>query len=266
MNVQEIEVSRLRLFRNSGKVLRWIGKSALAELVIPPECAFCQAPLPSDHAKGSQRLCDACDQVLAAKSYCCQRCAMPLPSVLPNNDCSRCRDHRWHFSNIVALGHYRGKLREAVILCKKLRCEHLRYALAEQLAKQIISRFPESSSSNSSIVPVPYHWTRTFAKTAATAHSLAELLGYHTGWPVSTKLVRRVRRTAKQGMLSLTERKQNVHGAFQLRSKTDLAGRHLFVVDDVVTSGATVDELAKQLKRTKPAEITVVAIARATGS
>lgn len=266
MNVQDIKDSQLWLFRNSSKVLRWIGKGALAELVIPPECSFCQTPIPSNQAEVSGRLCKACDQVLATNCYCCQRCAMPLPSVLPNNDCSRCRDHRWHFSNIVALGHYRGKLREAVILCKKLRCEHLRYALAEQLAKQIASRFPESSPSNSLIIPVPYHWTRTFAKTASTAHSLAELLGYHTGWPVSTKMVRRVRRTAKQGMLSLAERKQNVRGAFQLRSKTDLAGRHLFVVDDVVTSGATADELAKQLKQTKPAEITVVAIARATGS
>ncbi|MFO0941047.1 MAG: phosphoribosyltransferase family protein [Pirellulales bacterium] len=164
------------------------------------------------------------------------------------------------------MGHYRGRLREAVILCKKIRCEHLRYALAEQLANQLLKRFPNEATMLPLIIPVPYHWTRTFASTAAWAHSLAELLGYHTGWPVSPRLVRRVRRTAKQGMLSLTERKQNVRGAFQMSKKASVAGRHIFIVDDVVTSGATVDELAKQLRPAKPAQITVVAIARATGT
>lgn len=191
---------------------------------------------------------------------------MPLPRVLPNQDCSRCRGHRWNFANIVALGHYRGKLREAVILCKKLRCEHLRFALAEQLASQLLKRFPNETAESPLIIPVPYHWTRTFASTAASAHSLAEVLAYHTGWEVSPTVVRRVRRTAKQGMLSLTERKQNVRGAFQMSKKASLAGRHVFIVDDVVTSGATVDELAKQLRSTKPSQITVVAIARATGT
>lgn len=253
---------RIPWLMRSKEALSWIGKGSLTQLAVPPECAFCQTPLRSN----SERLCESCSHSLAAGAYCCQRCAMPLPTVLPNKDCSRCREHRWHFSNIVALGHYRGKLREAVILCKKLRSEHLRYALAQRLAAQLIERFPYDATRDPLIIPVPYHWTRTFARTAATAHSLAELLGFHTGWSVAPRLASRVRKTAKQGMLSLTERKQNVRGAFRMTKKTSLAGRHVFIVDDVVTSGATVDELAKQLRASKPAEITVVAIARATGT
>lgn len=242
------------------KSLEWIEKSSLVSLVFPNECAFCQCAV-----EGGQRLCEACLQQLVSNRYCCQRCAMPLPSVLPNDQCSRCRDHHWHFSNILALGHYQGKLREAVILCKKLRVEYLRYALARELANRIRERFPDMQQREPLIVPVPYHWSRTLARTASTANSLAELLSQHSGWPVATRMVRRIRRTGKQGMLSLVERQQNVRGAFQIVGSPSLSGRHLLIVDDVVTSGATANELAKQLRRTKPLEISVVALARATG-
>lgn len=248
--------------RASERWFRWLEQSELWQLAIPPQCVFCQAEL----LNKTERLCEECIASLAPQTYCCKRCAMPLPPVLPNDDCIRCRHHHWRFSNIVALGHYRGKLREAVILCKKARYEHLRYALALKLSKVLLDRFSCIDDLQPLILPVPYHWSRAFARTAATAQSLAELISRHTQWPVNMRCVKRIRRTGKQGMLSLAERKQNVAGAFQLRSPSVLTGRHLFVIDDVVTSGATVDEMSKQLRRAKPADITVVAIARATGS
>jgi predicted amidophosphoribosyltransferase len=164
------------------------------------------------------------------------------------------------------LGHYQGKLREAVILCKKIRSENLRYALAIELANRLRLQLPELDDEKVAILPVPNHWTRVFAGTAPTARSLAQLLGSHTGWPVLTRNVSRIRITRKQGMLSLAERQQNVRGAFELKHTQSLTGRHVLIVDDVLTSGATADELAKQVRRAKPSDISVVAIARATGA
>jgi ComF family protein len=243
------------------RISNLIGASQLYGLVFPPECAFCQGPVDI-----SSRLCSACQQQLVSNRYCCQRCAMPMPTVLPNDSCSRCRQHRWRFSRVVALGHYRGKLREAVILCKKIRFESLRYALAVELAVRLRQQLPHLDDQKVVILPVPNHWTRTFARTAPTAHSLAQLLGGHTGWPVLTRKVRRIRKTRKQGMLSLTERQENVRGAFRINRTQSLTGRHVLIVDDVLTTGSTADELAKQVRRAKPADISVVAIARATGT
>jgi predicted amidophosphoribosyltransferase len=67
-------------------------------------------------------------------------------------------------------------------------------------------------------------------------------------------------------MLSLAERQENVRGAFRINRTQSLTGRHVLIVDDVLTTGSTADELAKQVRRAKPADISVVAIARATGT
>jgi ComF family protein len=235
-------------------------KDLLCSLVYPPLCALCETEI----AMGS-RLCTDCLAQLAPDNYCCQRCAMPLPSVLPNNDCIHCRKAGWRFSRVVALGHYRGRLKEAVIVSKKMKADSLRYALAEQLALKIRRCLPCLEQQNPLFVPVPNHWTRALSGAAPTAFHLASLLARHTGWPVKTNIVRRIRKTGKQGMLSITERKQNMRGAFEKIGAESLSGRHVLIVDDVLTSGATANELARQVHRCNPADITVVVVARATG-
>jgi len=166
---------------------------------------------------------------------------------------------------VIALGQYRGRLKEAVIISKKMKADSLRYALSEQLVEKIQQRLPSLCQQNPILLPVPNHWSRAFSGTAPTAFNLATLLARHTGWPVRTRIVRRIRKTGKQGMLSINERKQNMRGAFEKSGTESLSGRHVLIVDDVLTSGATANELARQVARGGPAEISVVVIARATG-
>ncbi|MBX3420220.1 MAG: ComF family protein [Pirellulaceae bacterium] len=190
---------------------------------------------------------------------------MPLPTVLPNQDCAACRKSDWRFSRVIALGTYQGKLRQAVIMCKKQLHESLRYAVTQHMADRVMQQIPEIVQQNPLIVPVPNYWLRSLFKTKAAAISLGELLSRHTGWPLATGMIRRIRRTQKQGMLSITERRENVRGAFLNIRHYSLTGRHVLIVDDVLTSGATVNELARQLRRSRPADISAVVIARATG-
>ena len=100
-------------------------------LVFPPQCALCETEVGM-----GQRLCTDCRQQLSSEAYCCQRCAMPLPSVVPNQDCIHCRKSRWKFSRVIALGQYRGRLKEAVLYSKKMKGDSLRYALSELLAER----------------------------------------------------------------------------------------------------------------------------------
>jgi predicted amidophosphoribosyltransferase len=245
------------------RVTDWLRGQAdyLSRLVCPPECAWCQAPCP-----GGERFCQACREKLAGDYYCCQRCATPLPGVLPNASCFRCRSRRWKFSQVIALGPYRGRLREAVILSKKHSYESLRVGLAGLLAQRLASQLRYAGDQPPILVPVPNHWTRIFAQTAATADSLAYAIGDELGWDVTAGIVRRIRRTAKQGMLAWSQREQNVRRAFQVIRRSTFAGRHICVVDDVLTSGATAAELARCLIHAGAQGVTIVVIARGTGA
>jgi ComF family protein len=232
----------------------------LGGLIFPPECAVCETQVPFE-----SRLCAACKNQIISNEYRCKRCAMPLPSVLPNEDCIHCRKADWKFSRVVALGSYRGKLKELVILCKKLRTESLRHALAILMAEQIRIALPTLDQHSPLLIPVPNHWTRVFSRAAPTADRLADLLHRFTGWPLASGMIRRVRKTRKQGMLSINERKQNVRGAFLKKGSLSLSGRHVVLIDDVLTSGATANEMARQLRRLKPSDVSVLVIARAIG-
>lgn len=116
------------------------------------------------------------------------------------------------------------------------------------------------------IVPVPNHWTRMFAGTANTSLSLARAVGERTGITVRTGIVRRIRKTSKQGMLSWTERKQNVSKAFEVVQPELLTASHIYLVDDVLTSGATCNELAARFLEAGVRRVDVVVAARGTGS
>ncbi len=234
----------------------------LMYLLCPPECVWCGAPV---HPSNS--FCEKCSLLLRTDYYQCQRCATPLPTVVPNDDCFRCRNSGWKFARVATLGPYRGKLREAVILTKKRSYESLRIGLAQLLVKSIEAKSAWSTCGRSPvIVPVPNHWTHTFSHAASTANSLAFAIGNQTGFPVRTSLVRRIRKTAKQGMLSWNERKQNVRGAFEISHANSLIERHVWLVDDVLTSGATASELSNCFLRAGAKEVSVIVIARGTGT
>lgn len=206
--------------------------------------------------------------MLCSDYYRCARCANPLPTVVPRDGCFRCRDSGWKFSRVLTLGPYRGRLREAVILSKKRSYETLRIGLAQLLVERLHAedQLQPSSSLAPLLVPVPNHWTHSFSRAAPTASSLAFAIGRLTQISVTTNLVRRTRKTAKQGMLSWTERKQNVRGAFEINRAKILSGRHVWLIDDVLTSGATAAELSRCLLQAGAEDVSVMVIARGTGA
>jgi len=232
-------------------------------LLCPPECVWCGTPIDM-----AMSFCGECRLLLKGDFYHCLRCATPLPRVVPNSDCFRCRDAGWKFSRVVALGPYRGRLREAVILTKKRSYETLRNGLAELLVEALEAKTgslnPETLPPL--LIPVPYHWSHTFSHAAPTASSLAFAVSRQIGFPVNTKIVRRTRKTAKQGMLSWTERQQNVRGAFEICAPDAVKERHIWLIDDVLTSGATASELANCLLRGGAHEVSVLVVARGTGA
>ena len=114
------------------------------------------------------------------------------------------------------------------------------------------------------IVPVPLHWRRLWTRRFNQSAALAATISNLSGVPVAHAPLRRVKATQQQVGLSRKDRASNVQGAFRVdpARKAEVAGRRLIVIDDVLTSGATVDACARTLLRGGAARVDVLVFAR----
>jgi len=114
------------------------------------------------------------------------------------------------------------------------------------------------------LVPVPLHWKRGWSRRYNQSGALARVIERQSGVKLVSEALRRVRQTEQQIGLTRTERASNVQGAFKVAPdrKSDIAGRRVILVDDVLTSGATVDACARALLRAKAAQVDVLVFAR----
>jgi ComF family protein len=114
------------------------------------------------------------------------------------------------------------------------------------------------------LIPVPLHWRRLWARRFNQSALLAETIAKAGGKPVAHGALKRVKATPQQVGLGRSERAQNVQGAFRVpdEGKGEVAGRRLLLIDDVLTSGATVDACARALLRGGAAAVDVLTFAR----
>jgi ComF family protein len=114
------------------------------------------------------------------------------------------------------------------------------------------------------LVPVPLHWRRHWARRFNQSALLSEIVAETSGVPVAYRALKRVKATPQQVGLSQSARAQNVQGAFRVPpdGKADVAGRRLILVDDVLTSGATMDACARALLRAGAAQVDALVFAR----
>src|SRR5579871_186804 len=118
------------------------------------------------------------------------------------------------------------------------------------------------------LVPVPLHWRRGWSRRYNQSGALARIIEHHTGVAIATEALRRIRPTEQQIGLSRPQRASNVQGAFKVGPDRQhlIAGRRVVLIDDVLTSGATVDACARALLRAKAASVDVLVFARVVDS
>jgi ComF family protein len=230
------------------------------DLVFPPDCAFCRAPITTS---ASGLLCEGCRAELMDRRTACERCGSSGPPNDATGICPRCKDERFFFDSVVRLGSYEGALRTAVLRIKDPRYRALAMALGDLLAGSCSSRL--AAWKPDAIVPVPMHWSRRLWRGTNSPQTIAERFAAQLGIPLAAHLLARRRRTAPQTSLSANKRLANVRGAFRARGHRDLPGSRLLLIDDIMTTGATVNEAAKMLSRAGASFIGIVVLARAEG-
>ena len=242
-------------------LLSRIAKSGI-DLLLPPACNLCNTALPSP---GRQpMLCEACRQALQnSTGPVCPRCAAPLGALAAAERCLRCRDRRFAFASVMAMGIYRDTLRDAVIRMKQSVNEPLTLSVGHLLA--IVVKDCVGALDSDLLVPVPTHWTKRWWRGSNAPDLLAETMGRNLRIATRNDVLQLRRRTHKQGTLMPSERRRNVRGAFAVSSGYDIEGAKVLLVDDILTTGATAHEAARTLRRSGADSVTVVVVARGVG-
>ena len=237
---------------------RWFGLGL--DLVYPPVCAYCRDAIESPSLTS---LCRACRAALVETRPACPRCGVLACAGGQQSNCPWCNQRQFHFDCVWRLGIYQGRLRSAVLRMKRPRGRALAVALgnlsAELAGAHLAALKPEF------VVPVPMHWTRKAWRGANSADAIARRLAGHLRLPMRPRLLKRCRRTVPQSSLPPSRRLANVRGAFRARKYADLAGARILLVDDIMTSGATLNEAAKTLSKSGARIVAVAVLARTEG-
>jgi ComF family protein len=244
-----------RTHRNPAGIIRVVGDAVLSVLLAPP-CAACGRLL--EHPT-SGPVCDSCwGSILPLTPPLCDRCGDPLPTwraiSIPLARCPRCRRGGRHVDRARAVGGYEGALREIVHALKY----EGRRSLARPLAGLMRVRGADLLTGADWAIPVPLHPSRRRERGFNQAADLARYLGV----PIRLALRRR-RATPTQTGLPAARRHGNVRGAFApTHAARGLAGSTVLLVDDVSTTGATLDACALVLKEIGVREVRALTAAR----
>jgi ComF family protein len=203
--------------------------SRLAWLLLPAHCLLCGFP-----AASGIDLCRVCRDDLPEPGDCCRGCALPLPAAAGNR-CGACLRHPRRFASARARHLYAEPADQLVQALKFARHP----AAARVMATLMAERPPPNLGEDSLLVPVPLHWRRRWQRGFDQAVLLSRHLGRLTGTPVGEGILQRRRATAAQSGLDRRQRARNLARAFHWRHRP--APRHLILVDDVLTSGATLE-------------------------
>lgn len=241
--------------RAAGKTFRGLLERVLA-LVFPDDCRVCGEPL---REVSRIPVCGRClsDPAPLVADYSCVSCRTPFLNRSPLDEsgrCALCRLGLNGFDAVYSYGSYEGSLRKLIHLFKYGGVQPLARVFGNFLAVALPRELRFDL-----IVPMPLHWTRRWHRRYNQAALLAREVSRRWNVPMKNAVKRR-RATIPQAGLSSAQRRQNVSGVFAVKQK--LAGTHVLLVDDVLTTGASASACARALKRAGAARVTILALAR----
>lgn len=224
-------------------------------LNIEQHCSLCD-----ERCEPQQSICAACEAELPWLREHCGLCALPLPAA--GLICGECLKRPPAFDQVTVPWRFAFPV-DALISRFKYQAQWpLGRLLAEQLSHHVRHAFDEGLPRPDALVPVPLARRRLRRRGFNQAQMLADWLSSALAIPVDATLLQRVQETQSQQALDAANRRKNLRLAFALTREQSLTGRHLAIIDDVLTTGATAEALARLLKRAGAARVDVYCLAR----
>lgn len=233
-------------------MIRW-----LLNLFLSKRCFVCGQELPM---REIDFCCSGCEPLVEASrigSKKCERCGRGLSYMYNSTVCSSCNKHSYAFDGAISVFYYEGHIKDAVHRMKFSKKPHL----AAVFGSYINGVIP--SMKFDYIVYPPVNRKTFYKRGYNQAELMAQELSKLTGIPVLKNALRKEKQNEVQSRMSGKERFRNVSGAFSVSRKAGekLCGKRLLLLDDVFTTGATVSECAKMLKKQKASFVFVATLA-----
>lgn len=228
----------------------------LLDLLFPPRCQVCQS-------LDAQPLCDPCRQSMRLiQPPFCQGCGRPFdPLAQGAPTCSECRQGHFRFDGSRSIGRFEGNLREAIHALKYRGRTRLAQPLGELMA-DCWARFAPEGVKVQLVIPVPLHVTRLRERGFNQSELLARVVAQTHGVALNTTALQRIRHTRPQIELSRSERARNVRGAFEVCDESAVKDQTVLLVDDMFTTGATLNECARALRHAGAERVYCLTLAR----
>lgn len=229
----------------------------LISLLLPTVCVLCR-----QHS--SSGICDGCQRdYLRNTTLRCQQCALPL-FTFQDTICGTCLKEPPHFNKSLVCSNYNSPIDSIVLGLKFAGKLNNADIIAQHLAKAIHRQSHILTSMPDLLCPVPLSKKRLRSRGFNQAWEIARLLGQELKISTNANLLWRTKETLQQSSLHPDERHQNIQGAFAINPKLQhlINGQHVAVVDDVMTTGTTLNEIAKILKRYGAAQVSNFVFAR----
>lgn len=251
-------VMRLHAITQNLRILRRIG----IDFLYPAVCLICERSLlPEENT-----LCGHCRGAMRrpAADWICPRCGALGRGREPyNQPCRLCPPSGAEYRGILNITAYSDLSAHCVHLFKYGRWETIGGAMGRLMREELAEALRPLRNRLNLVAPVPLHWMRRiqrgFNQSEVLARPLAEMLDI----PCECRLLRRTRHTRRQALLPPDRRAENVRGAFALNPQIDLRHQGVLLVDDVVTTGHTIQECARVIRQAGAREVWIACFARA---
>ncbi len=229
-------------------------------VIFPATCASCDSALWNDSVPF---FCHTCWESLTPLSGpCCPHCGVPYISSVtlthsPAHECGACRSKSPAFTQTWSLFQYQSPLKEAIILFKY----RGKRSLTKSLIQKMIPALPALPKIDL-LIPVPLHPARLREREYNQSHLLAHGLSQHLQVPLLISCLLRIRPTVPQTSLTKKQRLTNLHRAFSVNDSSHIQGKHILLIDDVFTTGTTLHECAKTLRKAGSGPVYGLTLAR----
>lgn len=236
---------------------------AIFDIIYPRRCVLCLSHLRSEQ-NNKLELCADCQSDLTQIKHACYQCGIPLHNTGENQLCGQCLQKKPYFDQVISLYHYQQPM---IWLIQQMKFNNkLLFArlLSQLMLKHLIGfQAKKKFSIPDAIIPVPLHHKRQFQRRFNQAEELSRLVANKFNCRLDTQFIERSLNNAQQSGLNARQRKKNVKGIFKINNKKQYSYKHVTVVDDVMSTGSTVNEVARILKQAGIERVDVWILSRA---